>query len=142
MDTLVLCLSYVSKLDFRLISIFFYCFLVSIEPFLFNQLINSSLAENVSILYAFDLGSLFVIQAIIGNSVLSDKTRSKILLQNYKVRRNNLAISAGIFFISTLSFFWTWSIQINDVKVPIKIVLWLIPMFLPGLRHFWERKNE
>ena len=45
-------------------------FLVSIEPFLFNQLINpnSSLAENVSILYALDLGGLFVIQAILANS--------------------------------------------------------------------------
>jgi uncharacterized membrane protein len=117
-------------------------FLVSIEPFLFNQLISpiSSLAQNVSILYAFDLGGLFVIQTILANSILRDKTRVEPMLQRYKIRRNTLAISATIFFVSALPFFWSWIIQINGVHIPVRIILWLIPMFLPGIRRFWERK--
>ncbi len=40
-------------------------FLVSIEPFLFNQMLHStySLVQNISIIYALDLGGLFTIQA-------------------------------------------------------------------------------
>jgi uncharacterized membrane protein len=117
-------------------------FLVSIEPFLFNQLINpnSSLAENVSILYALDLGGLFVIQAFLANTILTDKTRLDPVLERYKIRRNTLAISAGIFFISTFPFFWSWIIRVNGVNIPIRIILWLVPMFLPSVRRFWERR--
>ena len=119
-------------------------FLVSIEPFLFNQLINpnSLMTENVSILYAFDLGGLFVIQSILANSILTNRTRSDPLLQNYKIRRNTLAISAAIFFISALPFFWSWIIHVNGVNIPVRFILWLIPMFLPSVRRFWERKIE
>jgi uncharacterized membrane protein len=54
-------------------------FLVSIEPYLFNQLLASpslEMVQNVSILYAFDLGGLFVIQAIFANSLVNQKKRS------------------------------------------------------------------
>ena len=49
-------------------------FLVSVEPFLFNQL-NSAFEEGVSVVYALDLGGLFVIQALLAHSVLTDKTQ-------------------------------------------------------------------
>ncbi len=65
-------------------------FLVFVEPFLFNQLNSSSpLVENVSILYALDLGGLFVIQALLANRILSDKTRPDSIIQAYKLRRKH-----------------------------------------------------
>ena len=118
-------------------------FLVSIEPFLFNQLNNSSpLLENVSILYALDLCGLFVIQALLANHILSDKTKPESLLQTYKLRRNTMIISATFFFISVLPFFWSLSIPVSGAIVPSRIILWLIPMFLPSIRRLWERKTK
>ncbi len=116
-------------------------FLVSIEPFLFNQLNYSSpLVENVSILYAFDLGGLFVIQAFLANHILSDKTKLESVLQTYKLRRNTMIMSAAIFFISTLPFFWSLSIPVDGASLPLRIIFWLIPMFLPAIVRLWERK--
>jgi uncharacterized membrane protein len=116
-------------------------FLVSIEPFLFNQLNSSSpLVENVSILYALDLGGLFIIQAFLANLILSDKTRPESLLQTYKLRRNTMIISAAFFFISVAPFFWTLGLRVNGAGIPLRIILWLIPMFLPSIRRIWERK--
>ncbi|MGB9854814.1 MAG: TMEM175 family protein [Candidatus Bathyarchaeales archaeon] len=86
-------------------------FLVSIEPFLFNQLINSSmsLVENASIVYAFDLGGLFAIQAL--------------------------------FFISTLPIFWNWTIQVDsNFGIPLRVILWVLTLFMPSIRRFWEKR--
>ena len=56
-------------------------FLVSIEPFLFNQLIHSNwiLVQNVSIIYALDLGGLFMIQALLTQSVLAEQKQTPII---------------------------------------------------------------
>jgi uncharacterized membrane protein len=116
-------------------------FLVSIEPFLFNQLNNSTqFAENVSILYALDLGGLFVILALLANSIFSDKNRPEPILQTYKLRRNTSLIGASFFFISVLPFFWSLSIKVSIANIPLRIILWIVPMFLPSIRRLWEKK--
>ena len=116
-------------------------FLVSIEPFLFNQLNSGSpMVENVSILYALDLGGLFVIQALLANSILSEKNKAEPVLQTYRLRRNVTIIGSAFFFISIFPFFWSWKVQADGVNIPLRIIFWLIPMFLPSIRRLWERR--
>ena len=117
----------------------FVLFLVSIEPFLFNELVASSLpAEYVSILYAFDLGGLFALQALLSNMILADKNRSEKLLHEYTGRRNAAITNAILFFVSALPFFWSWSIPINNqLHLPLRFVLWIVPLFLQNIRRLW-----
>ena len=117
----------------------FVLFLVSIEPFLFNELVASSLpAEYVSILYAFDLGGLFGLQALLANMIIADKRRPEKLLHEYAGRRNAAITNALIFFISTLPFFWSWSIPINSqMHIPLRFVVWIVPLFLQNIRRLW-----
>lgn len=116
-------------------------FLVSIEPFLFNQMITSSmpLVENVSIVYAFDLGGLFALQAYFSNSVLSDKSKPERILRSFRFRRNTGLLGSGLFFVSTLPIFWIWTITPG---FPIRLVLWLMTLFLPVVRHFWGKTRK
>jgi uncharacterized membrane protein len=117
-------------------------FLVSIEPFLFNQMLSSSLAESVSILYAFDLGGLFVIQAFLANAILKDQNRPEPVLRTFRLQRITLSISAALFFVSALPFFWSWRIQVGGFPIPLRILLWIITLFMPSIRRLWERKNK
>lgn len=119
----------------------FLLFLVSIEPFLFNELVASSLpAQYISIIYALDLGGLFTIQGFFANSILADKKRPEKLLHDYRGRRNAAITGAVIFFISILPVFWSWSIPINSkTHIPLRFILWLLPLFLHNIRRIWER---
>jgi uncharacterized membrane protein len=120
-------------------------FLVSIEPFLFNQLINStmSLVENSSIVYAFDLGGLFAIQAFFANSILSDKNKPEQIIRAFRLRRNTLLIGMTLFFISVLPIFWTLTIQVNsNFGIPLRLILWISTLFMPSIRRFWEKRRK
>jgi uncharacterized membrane protein len=120
-------------------------FLVSIEPFLFNQLFqgNALYVENVSVLYALDLGGLFLIQAFFANAILSDKNKQSEIRYGYKLRRNTFLISSGFFFASTLPFFWSLSLTVaSGVGIPLRVVMWLIPFALPSVRRLWEKKTK
>jgi uncharacterized membrane protein len=120
-------------------------FLVSIEPFLFNKLINSSmsLVENVSIVYAFDLGGLFAIQAFLANSILSDKNKPEQVIRDFRLRRNTQLIGMALFFISALPIFWTWTIQVgSNFGIPLRIILWILTLFMPSIRRSWEKHGK
>jgi uncharacterized membrane protein len=120
-------------------------FLVSIEPFLFNQLINSSMSfvENASIVYAFDLGGLFAIQAFLANSILSDKNKPQQVIRAFRLRRNTQLIGMALFFISALPIFWTWTIQIDsNFGIPLRLILWIFTLFMPSIRRFWEKREK
>jgi uncharacterized membrane protein len=112
-------------------------FLVSIEPYLFNQLLFSSwvMAQNVSILYAFDLGGLSVIQAFFTNSLINEKKKGipEQLLREYKFRRNLQLMSAVIFFVSTIPVFWSWTLELGNI--PLRFIFWFITLFMPLLGH-------
>jgi len=119
-------------------------FLVSIEPFLFNQMIgqNVSYAENISILYAFDLGGLFLIQTFFANYVISDKSKPPEMLYYFKLRRNTFLISSAFFFVSVVPIFWSLRVTVSSfIDIPLRVVLWLAPLMLPFVRRLWERKN-
>jgi uncharacterized membrane protein len=116
-------------------------FLVSIEPFLFNLLFEP-FAENVSLLYALDLGSLFLIQTYLSNAVLSVKTLQPDVLYTFKLHRNTFLISSLLFFVSILPFFWSWRISFNEnITIPLRVVVWFIPLTLPGIRRLWLRRK-
>jgi len=120
-------------------------FLVSIEPFLFNQLLHSNwiLVQNVSIIYALDLGGLFAIQAFLAGSILADKNRPEQVLSHYRLLRNAEIIAVAIFFASALPFFWTWAIPINSTTIiPLRFILWIVPLLLPFIRRLWEKTHS
>jgi uncharacterized membrane protein len=82
-------------------------FLVSIEPFLFNQILGSStsaFAENVSILYAIDLAGLFLILAFFTHSLVDEdkKLVPQSLLARYRRNRNLDLLVSAIFLISMI----------------------------------------
>jgi uncharacterized membrane protein len=120
-------------------------FLVSIEPFLFNQLFqaDAALIENVSILYALDLGGLFLIQAFFIHAIVSEKQYSADFLRGYRLRRNTILLSSAFFFVSILPFFWTWNLTISSgIGVPFRVIMWLIPLALPSIRRWWEKRTQ
>ena len=119
-------------------------FLVSTEPFLFNELNSSTLPiQYVSILYALDLGGLFAIQALLANSILADKKRPEELLRRYAAMRNAQIVGAAIFFISVLPFFWSLAIPITSKSsIPLRFILWIAPLFMRFIRRIWERQSD
>jgi uncharacterized membrane protein len=120
-------------------------FLVSIEPFLFNQLINSTMAlvENASIIYALDLGGLFAIQAFFANSIASDKNKPEQVIRAFRLRRNTQLIGVALFFISALPIFWTWAIHVDsNFGIPLRLILWIFTLFMPSIRRFWEKRGK
>ena len=121
----------------------FLLFLVSIEPFLFNQQIHSTLAleQYISIIYALDLGGLFVILAFLANAILADKNRPLQVLYTYEARRYSEVFGAALFFISILPFFWIWKIPVGSTtSIPLRFILWLIPLFNSQIRRLWEHQ--
>ena len=116
-------------------------FLVSIEPFLFNELLHSSaaLTQNVSLIYAFDLGGLFLILTLLSNSIVASKNISETMARHFKLVRNTEIIGTAIFFVSALPFFWTWTLPINGAY-PVRFILWIIPPFLHVVRRSMEKK--
>jgi uncharacterized membrane protein len=116
-------------------------FLVSIEPYLFNQLFNSVInTQYVSVLYAFDLGGLFLVQAYLSNIVSQSKTLD--IRRHYKLMRNSLLIGAALFFISVIPIFWSIVIPLgNDTYLRLTLVIWLIPLFQRSIRHLWEKRR-
>lgn len=117
-------------------------FLVSVEPFLFNELLTSNLStEYLSIIYAFDLAGLFIVQAILANSILRNKTRPDHVLYHYKLMRNTLIVSVILLFISCLPIFWIWVIPIYSGGIPLRFILWFIPILLaPTVRRLFEKQ--
>jgi uncharacterized membrane protein len=114
-------------------------FLVSIEPFLFNEFNAANIgAQNVSLLYALDLGGLFAIQAFLSNNVLVELSGPCELNTDFTHTRNSQTIAAAFFFISALPFFWTLAIPLgNSSDLPVRFILWTIPLLLRPIERFF-----
>jgi len=119
-------------------------FLVSIEPFLFNTLLNGELnTQYVSILYGLDLGGLFLVQAILGNVIITQKSMTTEIQRHYRLIRNSLLIGAAIFFISLIPVFWVLTIPLgNETYIHLTFLIWLIPLFQRSIRHLWEGRSS
>jgi uncharacterized membrane protein len=120
-------------------------FLVTIEPFLFNQLFvsDAALVESVSVMYAINLGGLYLILAFFSHAIYSNKSNSPEALRSFKLKRNTFLISCVFFFGSIFPIFWNVSIPITgDMGIPLRLVFWLIPITLPTIRRTYERKTK
>jgi uncharacterized membrane protein len=116
----------------------FLLFLVTIEPFLFNQLFvnDAALVESVSVMYAISLGGLYLILAFFAHAIYSNKSNPPNTVRTFKIKRNAFLISCVFFFGSIFPIFWNISIPITgDVGVPLRLVFWLIPIALPSIRR-------
>jgi hypothetical protein len=101
------------------------------------------MVEDISILYAFDLGGLFAVEAFLANSIVGDTNRSEQIRYNFRLRRNTLLISMGLFFISTIPVFWSWGIHITSSSgIPLRFMIWIIPLFLPIVRRYWKKRDK
>jgi uncharacterized membrane protein len=117
-------------------------FLVSIEPFLFNQILGSStlaFAENVSVLYAIDLAGLFLIMAFFTHS-LADEDKKLVpqsLLLTYRRNRNFELLASAIFLVSIIPVFWSLGIPVGNSFIRLRFILWILTLFLRGFRHLY-----
>ena len=107
----------------------FLLFLVTLEPFLFNLLINqgmsSPIGNEVSEYYALDIAAMNVISAYFTH-VLTLEEKNLIpsdLRRQYRITRNLLLMGAAIFLVSLLPIFW------NAVYgLPLRVILWILTL--------------
>ncbi len=120
-------------------------FFVSIEPYLFNLLMHPSqgiLVQDVSVIYALDLGGLFIVQSLLLSPIIADKSQPQQLIRHYKLLRNAQIISAIFFFVSALPFFWAWAIIIDDIQpIQLRFIFWLAPFFIRAFRRLAIEKS-
>ena len=82
-------------------------FFVSLEPYLFNIMkstISNLLLNTISSLFAFDMGTIMLILAILTFIVIKQKAISKLNHYIQLVIAN--VVVAAVFFVSTLPLFW------------------------------------
>jgi hypothetical protein len=114
-------------------------FLVSIEPYAFNlvSLIGhfggSGLDEAASILYALDMGGLMTILGFFANELAIEERClvSPRAVSHYRVLRNILFLSGGLFFVSALPQFWIITVG----ATPVRFLLWPISLAISWIRR-------
>jgi uncharacterized membrane protein len=113
-------------------------FLVSVEPFLFNQLFMESMFYDVSIVYAIDLAAMFIILAFFNHAIADQKKNHvpKDQLKSYKSARNYSLFIAAIFLISTLPFFTAAYI------LPLRVYVWIIALILGSGRRISQQAGK
>jgi uncharacterized membrane protein len=123
--------------------------LVSIEPYLFNELFaqGSSLFNSVSSIYAFDLAAMFLIIAFFQNSLASEEKQlvSTNLLARYKLERNISLTVGAIFIVSMAPVFEDITIlhyTISNIayNVPLRVVLWIAALLIGWSRILLRRR--
>ncbi len=118
-------------------------FCVSIEPYLFN-LVSSpsaipSLIGYASMLYALDLGGLFLILGLFTFTVTHEDEAHPMqkfhLAPNYltafQVQWSSEVISPGIFLVSALPIFWT--LQVGPLHL--RFWMWFAPFVIARARR-------
>jgi len=122
----------------------FLLFLVTLEPFLFNLLINqslnSALGSEVSSYYALDIAGMNVILAYFTHALTLEEKNliPSHLRHRYRVTRNLLLLGAAIFLISDFPIFWQ---MVDGIPTPPRIILWILTLpILWGWRLFGYRK--
>jgi len=117
-------------------------FFVAVEPYLLN-ILNSDLAlfQFTSILYAVDMAFLMGISAVLAHILVTENERTLSITQmrTYKSNRNSQIIFAGLFLLSGLPQFFTWTFM----GTPVRIYLWLATLvFSIAVRARKKGKKE
>jgi uncharacterized membrane protein len=110
-------------------------FLVAIEPFLFNLLVaqsnaDVSLEQYVSSYYALDIGAMNVVLAYFSHLLIrQEKGRiTTDVMARFKRSRNVCLVTAFMFIVSALPFFWT----IAFLGVEGRFLIWILT--IPAIR--------
>jgi uncharacterized membrane protein len=114
-------------------------FLVSIEPYLFylnitfDILAHELLLDYASILYAVDMAGLMLILALFTQELAREEKElvPKEAMRQYARVRDILFVSAALFAVTALPFFWSLKIQ----GLPIRFYLWFLPLALSSIRR-------
>ena len=126
-------------------------FLVSVEPFLFNQLNaeNGSMFNGVSTVYAIDLAAMFMILAFFNHS-LADEEKNRVPkdhLKRYRFARNYNLLIAAVFLISILPFFA--SVDVLQLMlggthhgIPLRVFIWILALVLGWGRRIWRQATN
>ncbi len=117
-------------------------FLVSLEPYLFNlvsqygHVVDNSLVDSSSMLFAIDMGGLMVIMAFFMHQLTMEERKliPPRLMSSYKRSRNTLFLSSVFFFITILPLFWTIKIE----QTPLRFYFWAIPLIIVWARRLSE----
>lgn len=118
-------------------------FLVCLEPYLFNEFNSANISiQNISMLYALDLGGLFAIQSFLSNCVIAELSSPSELRYDFIHSRNAQAVAAAFFFVSTLPFFWVLAVPIGAATLPSRFILWMIPLFLHPIEELFEKASR
>ena len=103
---------------------------------------NSSLTlfQFTSILYAIDMTFLMGISAVLAHVLVteSEGTLSSSQMRTYRWKRNSQVIFAGLFLVSVLPQFFTWTFM----GTPVRILLWLATLVLSIVARARRGRNE
>lgn len=112
-------------------------FLVAIEPYLFylnivfDMASEERLLDTASIVYAADLAGLMAILALFTLQLAREEKNllPRETIGKYKLIRDSLFISAVLFAVTILPFFWTWRIS----NTPLRFYWWFLPLVVSSL---------
>jgi uncharacterized membrane protein len=109
-------------------------FLVSIEPYLFNELFSTKegMLASVSAVYSIDLAAMFLILTFFFLSLTTEEKHliPSALLGRYKLRRNFTFVTALIFIVSIIPYFgdtivWSFISSNTPYFISLRSVLWI-----------------
>ena len=133
-----------SKLGYNIVLLF----LVSIEPYFFDQInlgpnpTQYQLAdlEYASVLFALDIAGLMAIMAFFTHILTKEEKKlvSPELIRKYRMVRNSFFLEAALFLLSALPQFWAWKIQ----DTPFRFYFWLVPIGIFSIRRFFENETK
>jgi uncharacterized membrane protein len=119
-------------------------FTVSVEPFLFNLLHTANHVNGffnaAGQAYAVDLGVMMVILGLFAwqLSLSKQPPLSASIRNGFRVEAGNRWVSAGIFFVTVAPVFD----QVQVGPEPLRVWLWLVPLFFFGFVRRSRRKPE
>jgi len=123
-------------------------FLVSIEPYLFNELfaVYGEMWYNVSILYSLDLAAMFLVLAFFNHSLADEEKKlvPESFLRKYKLGRNLCLLMIAVCIVSTAPFFGSITVlhlMIGKLPydIPLRVFPWIAALLLGWSRHFLEQ---
>ncbi len=130
----------------------FLLFLVAIEPFLLNQVLQQSgdLLNSVSIIYAVDLAFMFLILAVFDHALAQEEKNlvPKSYLHRFRNNRNLDLLAASIFLISIIPVIgdlhiFSTTIDGTTYGLTLRALLWIIVIPLrPIMNWVLNRKKN
>jgi uncharacterized membrane protein len=117
----------------------FLLFLVSIEPYLFYQVLvfTNENWNGVSSAFALDLGLMYMILAFFSHTLANEEKKlvPQNLLKRFRINRDLQLMAALIFFISIAPVFYTidafnFPVESGSKGMPVRGAMWILTLLL------------